>query len=48
MQKTLPEQKRNRLSGLIELISDVMKEVDTTCFEAFNADDVTKILENLR
>ena len=48
MQKTLLEQKRNRLSGLIELISDVMKGVDTMSFEAFNADDVTKILENLR
>lgn len=48
MQKTLLEQKRNRLSGLIELLSDVMKGVDTMSFEAFNADDVTKILENLR
>lgn len=45
-QKTLLEQKRNRLNGIIELISDVMKGVNTMCFEAFNDDEVQKILDH--
>ncbi len=34
-QKKLLEQKRNRLNGIIELITDVMKGVNTMGFEAF-------------
>lgn len=45
-QKTLLEQKRNRLNGLIELISDVMKGVNTMSFEAFNNEEVQKILDH--
>lgn len=42
-QKKLLEQKRNRLNGIIELISDVMKGVNTMNFEAFNNEDISKI-----
>lgn len=45
-QKTLLEQKRNRLNGIIELIADVMKGVNTMSFEAFNNEDVQKILDH--
>lgn len=46
-QKTLLEQKRNRLNGIIELISDVMKGVNTMSFEAFNDEEVQKILDHV-
>lgn len=45
-QKLLLEQKRNRLNGLIELISDVMKGVNTMSFKAFNEEEVQKILDH--
>ena len=45
-QKTLLEQKRNRLNGIIELISDVMEGVNTMSFEAFNNEEVQKILDH--
>jgi len=45
-QKNLLEQKRNRLNGIIELISDVMKGVNTVSFEAFNNEEVQKILDH--
>ena len=45
-QKSLLEQKRNRLNGIIELISDVMKGVNTMSFEAFNDEEVKKILDH--
>ncbi len=45
-QKDLLEQKRNRLNGIIELISDVMKGVNTMSFEAFNDEEVQKILDH--
>jgi DNA-binding transcriptional MerR regulator len=45
-QKSLLENKRNRLNGIIELISDVMKGVNTMCFEAFNEDDIQKMLDH--
>ena len=45
-QKNLLEQKRNRLNGIIELISDVMKGVNTMSFEAFNNDEIQKILDH--
>lgn len=45
-QKILLEQKRNRLNGIIELITDVMKGVNTMSFEAFSNDDVQKIVNH--
>ena len=45
-QKFLLEQKRNRLDGIIELITDVMKEVNTMSFEAFSNEDVQKIVNH--
>ena len=45
-QKNLLEQKRNRLNGIIELISDVMKGVNTMNFEAFSNDEIQKILDH--
>lgn len=41
-QKRLLERKRNRLNGIIELINDVMKGVNTMSFEAFSNDDIKK------
>lgn len=45
-QKNLLEQKRNRLNGIIELISDVVKGVNTMSFEAFSNDEIQKILDH--
>lgn len=45
-QKSLLEQKRNRLNGIIELITDVMKGVNTMSFEAFSNEDVQKIVSH--
>ena len=45
-QKSLLERKRNRLNGIIELISDVMKGVNTMSFEAFTNEDVQKIVDH--
>ena len=45
-QKTLLEHKRNRLNGIIELIADVTKGVNTMSFEAFNNEDVQKIIDH--
>ena len=45
-QKFLLEQKRNRLNGIIELITDVMKGVNTMSFEAFSNDEVQKIVNH--
>ena len=42
-QKALLEQKRNRLNGIIELITDVLKGVNTMNFEAFSDEEVEKI-----
>lgn len=46
VQKSLLEQKRNRLNGIIELIADVMKGVNTMSFEAFSNEDVQKIVDH--
>lgn len=46
-QKALLEQKRNRLNGIIELITDVMKGVNTMSFEAFNEDDIQKMIDHM-
>ncbi len=45
-QKRCLERKRNRLNGLIELITDVMKGVNTMSFEAFSSDDIQKMLDH--
>lgn len=45
-QKTLLEQKRKRLNGLIELISDVMRGVNTMSFEAFSKEEIEQILDH--
>lgn len=47
-QKALLEQKRNRLSGLITLIDDVMKGINTMSFEQFNNSDVETIITNMK
>lgn len=41
-QKSLLEQKRNRLNGIIELITDVMKGVNTMSFGVFNNEEAQK------
>ena len=46
MQKRMLEQKRNRLNGIIELITDVMKGVNTMSFEAFSNEEVQKIVNH--
>ena len=45
-QKTLLEQKRNRLNGIIELITDVMKGVNTMSFGAFSNDEIQKMVNH--
>ena len=45
-QKALLEQKRNRLNGIIELISDVVKGVNTMSFEAFSKEEIEAIVEH--
>lgn len=45
-QKSLLEQKRNRLNGIIELIADVMKGVNTMSFGAFNHEEVQKMVSH--
>lgn len=45
-QKNFLERKRNRLNGIIELITDVMEGVNTMSFEAFNNDDIQKIVDH--
>lgn len=45
-QKNFLERKRNRLNGIIELICDVMKGVNTMSFEPFCIEDVQKILDH--
>lgn len=45
-QKALLERKRNRLNGIIELISDVVKGVNTMSFGAFSKEDVEMIVEH--
>jgi DNA-binding transcriptional MerR regulator len=47
VQKTRLEQKRNRLNGIIELITDIMKGVNTMSFEAFNEKETQKILDHI-
>lgn len=46
IQKSLLEHKRNRLNGIIELIGDVMKGVNTMSFSAFSEEDINKIIDH--
>ena len=46
VQKFLLECKRNRLNGIIELIDDVMKGINTMSFGAFTEEDVKKIIDH--
>lgn len=45
-QKSLLEQKRNRLNGIIELITDVMKGVNTMSFGVFNNEEAQKMVNH--
>lgn len=45
-QKSLLEQKRNRLNGIIELITDVVKGVNTMSFGAFNNEEIQKMVNH--
>ena len=45
-QKSLLEQKRNRLNGIIEMITDVMKGVNTMSFGAFGNEEVQKMVNH--
>lgn len=45
-QKASLERKRNRLNGIIELISDVMRGVNTMSFEAFKSEDIQKMVDH--
>lgn len=45
-QKSLLERKRNRLNGIIELITDVMKGVNTMRFGAFNNDEIQQMVDH--
>ncbi len=45
-QKKFLERKRNRLNGIIELITDVMKGVNTMSFGAFNNEEVHKMVNH--
>lgn len=47
-QKSLLEHKRNRLNGIIELISDVSKGVNSMSFERFNENDAKDIIANMQ
>ena len=46
VQKFLLECKRNRLNGIIELIDDVMKGINTMSFGAFTEEDVKKMIDH--
>lgn len=46
LQKAILEKKRNRLNGLIELIEDVSRGVNTMSFEAFSEEDISRIVEH--
>ena len=45
-QKMILEMKRNHLNGMIELISDVLKGEGKMSFEAFNEEDIQKIIQH--
>ena len=45
-QKSMLERKRNRLNGIIELITDVMKGVNTMSFGEFNNDEIQQMVDH--
>ena len=45
LQRVVLEKRRNRLNGIIELIEDVSRGVNTMSFEAFSESDISKIVE---
>lgn len=45
-QKQLLEKKRNRLNGIIELITDVIKGVNTMSFETFSNEEIQKMVNH--
>lgn len=47
-QKSLLERKRNHLDGIIELITDVMEGANTMSFEAFNEEEIDRILDHIQ
>lgn len=47
-QKSLLEKKRNHLDGIIELITDVMEGANTMSFEAFNEEEIDRILDHIQ
>lgn len=47
-QKSLLERKRNHLDGIIELITDVMEGANTMSFEAFNEEEIGRILDHIQ
>ena len=47
-QKSMLEKKRNRLDGIIELLSDVMKGVNTMSFSEFNENDVKTMIQTMQ
>lgn len=47
-QKSLLEQKRNHINGMIELITDVMEGANTMSFKEFSQTDVNLMIENMR
>lgn len=47
MQKSLLERKRNRLNGIIELITDIMKGDNAMSFEAYSDEEVQKMIDHV-
>lgn len=47
MQKVLLERKRNRLNGIIELITDIMKGDNAMSFEAYSDEEVQKMVDHV-
>lgn len=47
-QRSLLEQKRNRLNGIIELITDVMEGANTMSFKEFSQTDINQMIENMQ
>ncbi len=48
VQRSLLERKRDRLNGIIQLITDVMEGINTMSFENFMDNDIQVIIENMR
>lgn len=47
MQKSLLERKRNRLNGIIELITDIMKGDNAMSFEAYSDEEIQKMVDHV-